>query len=312
MSSDKRQWYLMVISSLFLFSVASQTLAAEKRCTAQGKKVECPVQSEEALLAAQEAFDKEASDMAQGKSGSTYGIQPFDYLTGVGKRTAETTLDKGDSGYGGGATGKTEMWDRVLAPAEGEALYNQWTHNWSPTFKTTLVEGADPNEGKQWFYTYCIACHGWTLQGDGPSAYGVEPRPRILTEGSYMNKKTNLELFTVIKGGGEAVDLSESMPSWGNYLQDQDIWNVIAWIRAMADVKPPKTVEEYLNPKSSFKPIAGDVTPLNAAENEDFIESQELNEETLAGRGIIKGGGYVEGGLRKSAEDVSDKVKSGY
>jgi mono/diheme cytochrome c family protein len=302
----------MVISSLFLFSVASQTLAAEKRCTAQGKKVECPVQSEEALLAAQEAYDKEADDMAQGKSGSTYGIQPFDYLTGVGKRTAKTTLDKGDSGYGGGETGKTEMWDRVLAPAEGEALYNQWTHNWSPTFKTTLVEGADPNEGKQWFYTYCIACHGWTLQGDGPSAYGVEPRPRILTEGSYMNKKTNLELFTVIKGGGEAVDLSESMPSWGNYLQDQDIWNVIAWIRAMADVKPPKTVEEYLNPKSSFKPIAGDVTPLNAAKHEDFIESQELNEETLAGRGVIKGGGYVEGGLRKSAEDVSDKVKSGY
>jgi len=93
MSSDKRQWYLMVISSLFLFSVASQTLAAEKRCTAQGKKVECPVQSEEALLAAQEAYDKEADDMAQGKAGSTYGIQPFDYLTGVGKRTEATTLN---------------------------------------------------------------------------------------------------------------------------------------------------------------------------------------------------------------------------
>jgi mono/diheme cytochrome c family protein len=295
MSSDKRQWYLMVISSLFLFSVASQTLAAEKRCTAQGKKVECPVQSDEALLAAQEAFDKEADDMAQGKAGSTYGIQPFDYLTGVGKRTEETTLNKGDSGYGGGATGRTEMWDRVKDPKEGEALYNQWTHNWSPSFKTTLVEGADPNEGKQWFYTYCIACHGWTLQGDGPSAYSIEPRPRILTKGSYMNKKTNLELFAVIKGGGEMVDLSESMPSWGNYLQDQDIWNVVAWIRAMADVKPPKTVEEYLNPKSSFKPIAGDVTPLNAAKHEGFIESQELNEETLAGRGVIKGGGYVEG-----------------
>jgi hypothetical protein len=80
----------------------------------------------------------------------------------------------------------------------------------------------------------------------------------------------------------------------------------------MADVKPPKTVEEYLNPVSSFKPIEGDVTPLNAAKHEGFIESQELNEETLAGRGVIKGGGYVEGGLRKSAEEVSDKVKSGY
>jgi len=313
MSNNKRQWYLMVISSLFLFSVASHTVAAEKRCTAQGKKVECPVQSDKALLAAQKAYDKEAADMAAGKAGSTYGIEPFDYLTGVGKRTEKTTLKKGDSGYGGGATGKTEMWDRVKKPTEGEALYNQWTHNWSPTFKTTLVPGADPNEGKQWYYTYCIACHGWTLQGDGPTAYDVYPRPRILTKGSYMNKKTNLELFTIIKGGGEAVDLSASMPSWGNYLQDQDIWNVIAWIRAMADVKPPKSVKEYLTPKSSFKPIAGDVTPLNAEKHEGFIESQEMNEETLAGRGgKIKGAGYVEGGLRKSAEEVSDKVKSGY
>ena len=128
-----------------------------------------------------------------------------------------------------------------------------------------------------------------------------------------MNKKTNLELFTVIKGGGEAVDLSSSMPSWGNYLQDQDIWNVVAWIRAMADVRPPQSIEEYLSPKSSFKPIAGDVNALNAATNEDFIESQEMNEETLAGRGgEIKGAGYVEGGLRKSAEEVEEKVESGY
>jgi mono/diheme cytochrome c family protein len=312
MSNDKRQWYLMVILSLFLFSVTSQALAAETRCTAQGKKVECPVQSDEALLAAQQAYDKEAQDMAQGKSGSTYGIQPFDYLTGVGKRTEDTTLNQGDSGYGGGATGKTEMWDRVGEPKEGEAIYNQWTHNWSPSFKTTLVPGADPNEGKQWYYTYCIACHGWTLQGNGPTAYDIDPRPRILTEGSYMNQKTNLELFNVIKGGGEVVDLSESMPPWGNYLQDQDIWNIIAWIRAMADVRPPQSVEEYLNPKSSFKPIDGDVNALNAADHEGFQENQEINEELLAGRGVIEGGGYVPGGLRKSAEDVDEKVKQGY
>ncbi|MFV2081900.1 MAG: cytochrome c, partial [bacterium] len=216
-----------------------------------------------------------------------------------------------DSGYGS-ATGKTEMWDRVKKPKEGESIYNQWTNNWSPTFKKTLVPGADPNEGKQWFYVYCIACHGWTLQGDGPSALAVEPRPRILTKGDYMNKKTNLELFTVIKGGGEAVDLSSSMPAWGNLLQDQDIWNVIAWIRAMADVKPPTTIEEYLAPKSTFKPIAGDVNPLNSASNADFQENQELNEGTLAGRGNIKGGQYVDGGLRRKAKDVEEKVQSGY
>jgi cytochrome c oxidase cbb3-type subunit 3 len=287
--------------------------AAEKRCNAQGEKVECPVQSEEALARAQEAYEQEAIDMMEGKAGSTYGVAPFDYLTGVGKRTDETTLTEGDSGYGG-ATGRTELWDRVNQPSEGEAVYNQWTHNWSPSFGETLVAGADPNEGKQWYYVYCITCHGWLLQGDGPSAIHVDPRPRILTAGSYMNRKTNLELFTVIKGGGEAVDLSASMPAWGNFLQDQDIWNVVAWVRAMADVGVPTTIEEYLNPQSSFQPNADAVTPLNAADNEDFQDTQELVEAVLAGRGTeaLSGGGFVEGGLRKPAESVAEKVDQAY
>ncbi|MDP6814966.1 MAG: c-type cytochrome [Alphaproteobacteria bacterium] len=305
--------FIAALGVLAMVSMPANVATAEKRCKAQGQRVECPVQSDAALAAAEDAYEKEGDDMVAGKAGSTYGIAPFDYLTGVGKRTASTELTKGDSGYAG-ATGKTELWDRVGKPAEGESVYNQWTHNWSPKFKSTLVPGADPNEGKQWYYVYCITCHGWTLQGDGPAAINIDPRPRILTKGDYMNKKTNLELFTVIKGGGEAIDLSSSMPAWGNFLQDQDIWNVVAWIRANADVGPPKSIEDYLNPKSTFKPIADDVTALNAAKNDDFADAQELIEAVLAGRGTaaLKGGGFVEGGLRKRATVVADKVGKGY
>lgn len=304
---------IAALAALTAFTMPANVAAAEKRCKAQGQKVECPVQSDEALLKAQSAYEDEGNAMIEGKAGSTYGIAPFDYLTGVGKRTEKTTLSEGDSGYGG-ATGRTELWDRAAAPTEGEAIYNQWAHNWSPKFTTTSVPGADPNEGKQWYYVYCITCHGWTLQGDGPVAIAIDPRPRILTFGDYMNKKTNLELFTAIKGGGEAVDLSGSMPAWGNFLQDQDIWNIVAWLRANADVGPPKSIEDYLNPKSTFKPIKGDINPLNAADNEDFQDAQELIEAVLAGRGTdaLTGGGFVEGGLRKSAETVNKKVEQGY
>jgi len=296
-------------------ATSSYSSAAEKRCSLRdGAKVECPVRTDAELAAAAAAYEKEAFDMMDGKAGSTYGVAPFDYLTGVGKRTEGVTLTKGDSGYAG-KSGKTELWDRVKAPKKGEPLYNQWTNNWSPAFKETLVPGADPNEGKQWYYVYCIGCHGWGLQGDGPNAAYIDPKPRILTHDGYMDKKSNLQLFSVIKGGGEAVDLSGSMPSWGNYLQDQDIWNVVAWIRAMSGVTPPKTIEEYLSPKSTFKPIKGDVDALNAAKNEDFQEAQELLELSVAGRaekGDLKGGGYVEGGLRKKAKDVGSKVGKGY
>jgi len=317
MKSYKLRICGIAMASLVVVWAGSSASAAEKRCKAGGEKVECPTQSDATLKKAQQAYEKEAMDMSTGKAGSTYGIEQFDYLTGVGKRTEKTSLTKGESGYGGslgGGTGKTELWDRVKNPTKGEALYNQWTNNWSPTFKETRVAGADPNEGKQWYYVYCIGCHGWLLQGDGPVAIDLNPRPRTLVKGSYMNKKTNLDLFTVIKGGGEAVSLSSSMPSWGNYLQDQDIWNVVAWIRAMQDVGPPKNLDEYLNPKSTFKPIPGDVNPLNAMKNEDFIDAQELLEAELAGRdgGVLVGGGYVEGGLRKKPEDVKNKISKGY
>ncbi len=316
MKSELPRFSLVVAASLLAMLASSIAIAAEKRCSLYtGEKVECPTQSDESLAKAEAAYEKEATDMAAGISGSTYGIQPFDYLTGVGKRTDKTTLNEGESGYGGsqgGGTGKTELWDRVNDPAKGEGVYNQWTHNWSPTFKETLVNGADPNEGKQWYYMYCIGCHGWLLQGDGPNAAQVDPRPRILTAGDYMNKKSNLQLFTVIKGGGESADLSASMPSWGNYLQDQDIWNIIAWIRAMADVGMPKSLEEYLNPKSTFKPISGDINALNYKSNDDFNDEQEMLEASLAGRGVIIGGEFVDGGLRKRPDEVDEKVADGY
>ncbi|MBI5286183.1 MAG: cytochrome c [Deltaproteobacteria bacterium] len=307
---------LLVMVVIGLFALATVSIAAEKRCTVQGQKVECPTRTEAELEQAAANFEKEAISMLRGAAGSTYGITGFDYLTGVGKRftrdaSKETaTLEKGDSGYGK-ATGRTEMWVRVKKPAQGEAVYNQWANNWSPTLKTSLIPGGDPNEGKHWYYVYCVGCHGWLLKGDGPNAVHLDPYPRDLTAGAaYMNKKTNVELFTVIKGGGGAVDLSEVMPAWGNLLQDQDIWNLIAWIRANADAKKPANLEEYLNPKSSFDPNSpvNKVTPLNAAEDTEFQEAQKLIEAQLAGRGgELKGGGFVEGGLRKKPEET--KVK---
>ncbi len=318
MKNAKLKIGLIAITSLGMMWGSASAFAAEKRCTAGGQKVECPTVTEAEAKAASAAFLKEGDDMEQGKGGSTYGIAPFDYLTGVGKRSnSDTKTYKTDSGYGTAAKGslKTELWDRVKKPASDgvtdKSVYDQWTNNWSPTFGATLVAGADPNHGKTYYYSYCIACHGWLMHGDGPSASELNPRPRTLTRGEYMQKKTNLELFNVIKGGGESVSLSSSMPNWGNVLQDQDIWDIIAFIRAMQDVPPPKSVAEYLNPKSTFKPIPGDVDALNASKSKEFKEVQEMVESDMTGRAPgsdLVGGGFVAGGNRHQAGEVSLKV----
>jgi mono/diheme cytochrome c family protein len=315
MANGKLKACLMAVTGLSIVGTSLSALAAEpeKRCTAGGVKVVCPTQSDADVKKAADAYGKEASDYERGKGGSTYGVAPFDYLTGVGKRAnTDTKTYETDSGYGDAkGSYKTELWDRVRKPAAGVAVYDQWTNNWSPKFDTTLVPGADPNQGKTYYYSYCIACHGWMMHGDGPNAVELNPRPRTLTRGEYMNKKTNLELFMVIKGGGEAIALSSSMPNWGNVLQDQDIWNIVAFIRTMQDVPPPKSLAEYLAPKSTFKPIKGDVDALTAATSKSFQDAQELIESDMAGRGgkILVGGGFVEGGNRQKATDVTLKVK---
>lgn len=322
MKNAKLKIGLIAVTSLGMLWGSASAVAAEKRCTAGGQKVECPTITEAEAEAASAAFLKEGDDMEKGHGGSTYGIAPFDYLTGVGKRSSvaadgvKAGTYKTESGYGQQQKGslKTELWDRVKAPAsdgvKDKSVYDQWTNNWSPTFGVTLVEGADPNQGKSYYYSYCIACHGWLMRGDGPSASELDPRPRTLTRGDYMQKKTNLELFTVIKGGGEAVSLSSSMPNWGNVLQDQDIWNIVAFIRAMQDVGAPKSVAEYLAPKSTFKPIKGDVTALNASKSDDFKEAQELMESEMTGRAPgseLVGGGFVAGGNRHAPANVKLK-----
>jgi len=309
---------IAIFMVLAIFMCASPGFAAQKRCTAEGKKVECPTRTAAELENAADSFEEEAVNFAKGKGGATYGLQPFDYLTGVGKatdisdrgsKTDTKTFEGTDSGYASG-TGKTEVWNRKKTSSGKQDSYNQWANNWSPTAKNTLIPGTNPNEGKQWYYVYCVGCHGWTLRGNGPNATYIDPYPRDLTVGKeYMNKKTNVELFTVIKGGGSAVDLSDAMPAWGNLLQDQDIWNVIAWIRANADtpqLRSSTDLERYLNPESSFdwKSKANAVTPLNAADSDDFADAQEILEATLAGRGTIEGGGFVEGGLRGETLEV--------
>lgn len=317
MKNAKLKIGLIAVASLGVMW-GGAAVAAEKRCTAGGQKVECPTVTEEEAKKASAAFLKEGDDMEKGQGGSTYGIAPFDYLTGVGKRSAksDTKTFKTESGYGHDqkASLKTELWDRVKAPASDgvtdKSVYDQWTNNWSPKFGATLVAGADPNHGKTYYYSYCIACHGWLMHGDGPSASELNPRPRTLTRGDYMQKKTNLELFTVIKGGGESVSLSSSMPNWGNVLQDQDIWDIIAFIRAMQDVPPPTSVEAYLNPKSTFKPVKGDIDALSAAKSKEFQEVQEMLESDMTGRAPgteLVGGGFVEGGNRHRPTDVKLK-----
>jgi len=97
--------------------------------------------------------------------------------------------------------------------------------------KTVAEAKGDPVKGKAIFMDKCSPCHGPEGKGNGPAGTSLNPKPRNLTDASYMSTLSNEHLFKVISEGGASVGKSPLMPAWGGTLSKDDIWNVIAHIR---------------------------------------------------------------------------------
>lgn len=93
---------------------------------------------------------------------------------------------------------------------------------------------ADPAKGKAAFATYCASCHGNTGKGDGPAGAALNPKPKDLGNAEYASKLTDQYMTDIIKKGGTAVGKSALMPPWGTALKDDDIKNVIEYIRSLS------------------------------------------------------------------------------
>lgn len=91
----------------------------------------------------------------------------------------------------------------------------------------------DPAAGKAKYDQLCATCHGATGKGDGAAAAALNPKPRNFQDAAVMSKKTDAYLKTIIQKGGAAAGLSPLMPPWGSSLTEQDIANVIAYIRSL-------------------------------------------------------------------------------
>jgi mono/diheme cytochrome c family protein len=87
----------------------------------------------------------------------------------------------------------------------------------------------NPHHGKTLFEEHCIECHGRTGDGTGPIGYFLAVQPAdLLSVESRM--KSDSELFTIIKKG----ILFDEMHGWEGTLSDQDIYDVVRFIRTLA------------------------------------------------------------------------------
>jgi mono/diheme cytochrome c family protein len=90
----------------------------------------------------------------------------------------------------------------------------------------------DPKAGKAKYDGFCASCHGAAGKGDGAAAAALNPKPGDFTDCKTMASNSDEFLHKIIKDGGAAVKKSPLMPPWGGSLSDQDISNLVSYVRS--------------------------------------------------------------------------------
>lgn len=113
---------------------------------------------------------------------------------------------------------------------------------------------------------HCLQCHGAPGVAPGPLAFGLTPAPtNLVPAGRGWDAP---ELFWVVKNGIK----SSGMPAWIYRLSDEQIWDVVAFLRAM----PYMTVPEYAQLPGSTPPPRTPPHPRTQALRPGDVEAGRL------------------------------------
>lgn len=100
------------------------------------------------------------------------------------------------------------------------------------TLTPIAFAAGDAQHGETIFKRYCQGCHGADGKGGGK---GFMPHVGPLARKGYIEKLPDDYLAAVIAEGGAAAGKSGFMPSWKTTLTEQDIADVIAYIRTFVE-----------------------------------------------------------------------------
>lgn len=90
----------------------------------------------------------------------------------------------------------------------------------------------DAQKGRNLYLERCVLCHG--SQGEGWDWSKKAPPPIPVPDlAREAPKQSDQYLFEIVKGGGEAVRKTRLMPPFGFDLSDQDIWDIVAYLRML-------------------------------------------------------------------------------
>ena len=107
------------------------------------------------------------------------------------------------------------------APATQEVVPAEFAGQTNPLGADAAATGAEV------FKIYCVSCHGEQGHGDGPAGVGLSPKPKNLPE--LATTVGDDYLFWRIAKGKPGT----SMVGWKGALKDEQIWQVIAFVRTL-------------------------------------------------------------------------------
>ncbi len=83
------------------------------------------------------------------------------------------------------------------------------------------------------YKAYCVQCHGGDGKGGGVNVRDIAVVPRDHTDVKSMSGRSDETLFKAIKEGGASIDKSILMPPWDATLSDEEIKDMVQYLRVL-------------------------------------------------------------------------------
>lgn len=95
-----------------------------------------------------------------------------------------------------------------------------------------LADSATVSKGRYRYDELCVVCHGAPGISNGKIGRGLSPRPPSLMVS--LDDFTPGEIFWVVKNGIKMT----GMPAFGPTQSDEEIWEMVSFAQALADMTP--------------------------------------------------------------------------
>ena len=112
---------------------------------------------------------------------------------------------------------------------------------------TATAKPGDAAKGKEIYDKRCTWCHGADGDGAGAAKELLNPPPRDFTSGNYKIKSSSFEdmvpndddIYRMIRDGMPGT----AMPGWSDILKEQDMWNLVAYVKTFAGYDDPPAAQ---------------------------------------------------------------------